>query len=46
MYVAIRTFGFVYIPVTLLERRCGISSLIKGGSGAQFKESYRIMYAS
>ncbi len=47
MYIrAIRSFGFVYIPVTLLERRCGISSLIKGGSGAQFKESYRIMYAN
>ena len=47
MYLrAIRTFGFVYIPIVLLERRCGIASLINGGSTAQFKESYQIIYAN
>jgi GT2 family glycosyltransferase len=47
MYLrAIRTFGFVYLPVVLLERRCGIASLINAGSAAQFKESYRIMHAN
>jgi GT2 family glycosyltransferase len=47
MYLrAIRTFGFVYVPIVLLERRCGIASLINGGSAAQFKESYRIIHGN
>ena len=46
MYLrAIRTFGFIYIPKVLLERRCGIASLINNGSAAQIKESYRMIYA-
>ena len=46
MYLrAIRTFGFVYLHLPLLERRCGIASLINSGSAAQFKESYQIMHA-
>ncbi len=43
---AIRTFGFVYTPVTLLERRCGAASLIQSGGDAQLKESYRIIAAN
>ncbi len=47
MYLrAIRTFGFLYTPVVLLERRCGVSSLINNGVAAQFKESYRIIHAN
>jgi GT2 family glycosyltransferase len=47
MYLrAIRTFGFVYLPSVLLERRCGIASLINGGCASQFKESYRMMHAN
>jgi GT2 family glycosyltransferase len=47
MYLrAIRTFRFVYVPVVLLERRCGIASLISSGSAAQFKESYRLIRAN
>ena len=38
---AIRTFGFVHVPSVLLERRCGIASLINAGSASQFKESYQ-----
>jgi GT2 family glycosyltransferase len=46
MYLrAIRTFGFVYIPIVLLERRCGIASLANNGRAAQFIESYRIIHA-
>ena len=46
MYLrAIRTFGFVYIPLVLLERRCGITSLTTDRAAAQFRESYRIIYA-
>lgn len=43
---AIRTFGFVYMPMVVLERRCGAVSLINGGSAAAFKKSYRIIYAN
>jgi GT2 family glycosyltransferase len=47
MYLrAIRTFGFAYIPTPLLERRCGVASLINGGSAVQFKESYRVIHAN
>ncbi len=47
MYLrAIRTFGFVHVPLVLLERRCGIASLINAGSASQFKESYQIMHAN
>ena len=33
-------------PEVLLERRCGIASLISSGSAAQFKESYRLIHAN
>jgi GT2 family glycosyltransferase len=47
MYLrAIRTCGFIYVPAVLLERRCGITSLINGGNAGKFKESYRIIYAN
>jgi GT2 family glycosyltransferase len=47
MYLrVIRTFGFIYVPMVLLERRCGIASLINSGSAAQFEESYRIIHAN
>jgi GT2 family glycosyltransferase len=47
MYLrAIRTFGFVYVPVVLLERRCGAASLINDGSPGQFKDSYRSIHAN
>jgi GT2 family glycosyltransferase len=47
MYLlAIRTFGFIYVPTVLLERRCGVASLIKRGDASKFKESYRIIYAN
>jgi GT2 family glycosyltransferase len=47
MYLrAIRSFGFVYVPMVLLERRCGIASLINGRNVAQFKESYQLIYAN
>jgi GT2 family glycosyltransferase len=47
MYLrAIRTFGFVYVPVVLLERRCGIASRSNDAGAASFKESYRIMHAN
>ncbi len=47
MYLkAIRAFGFVYVPVTLLERRCGSASLVQRGGDAQFKESYQMIAAN
>jgi GT2 family glycosyltransferase len=47
MYLrAIRTFGFVYIPMVLLERRCGNASLINDGNATQFRESYQIIHAN
>jgi len=47
MYLrAIRTFGFVYAPVVLVQRRCGVASLINSGTAAQLKDSYRKMHAN
>jgi GT2 family glycosyltransferase len=47
MYLrAIRNFGFTHVPEVLLERRCGIASLINAGNAAQFRESYQRIHAN